>query len=85
MKLDEKHYLFKTFLLCFSIYLIAVIPRIIIQYVDFGFSYDILKYYLRFLWIFTIYLAGYFIYSIANYYGKLDVFKQIIKDNFGKK
>jgi len=85
-KLDDKeHWLIKTIIILLAIYLTLFIPRFIHYNIQDIISYDFLKYYLWFIRIFTIYLFGYFIYSMVNYYGKLDWVKKIIKDNFGKK
>lgn len=84
-KLDESHYILKTFIVCFTIFLAVIIPRVIFNYVFFDFSGDFLKYYMWFLRIFIIYLFGYFLWSVADYYGKTEWFKRFLKGNFGKK
>lgn len=84
-KLDDSHKILRTLIVLITFYLILWIPKLMINY-DVGIM-DISLYenYLIFLKVFSFYLLGYFIWSIADYYGKTATAKQFFKDNFGKK
>jgi len=82
---DSIHPLFRTFILCFVIFLTMLVPRALFALTKTPFSSDFATYYVWFLRIFIVYLMGYFIWSIADYYGKTEVFKSFIKGNFGKR
>lgn len=84
-KLDETHKLLKTFILLISIYLALLIPRTLVVLINNDISVDLLKYYLIFVKIISWYILFYFIWSIAEYYGKTAEIRRFFKDKFGNK
>ena len=85
-KLDENsHQIFRTFILCFTIFLTVLVPRALFTLTKTTFSLDFVGYYTWFLRIFIIYLAGYFLYSLLDYYGKAEFFKKFFNRKFGKR
>lgn len=85
-KVDEtKHQIFKTFLLCFTLFLTMLVPRTMSVVEDTTFASDFVVYYTWFLRVFTIYIIGYFVWSIADYYKKTDWFRRYILDGFKNK
>lgn len=85
LKLDDSHKIFKTFLILFTIYLTALIPRALNVFINNALSWDFMRYYLLFLKIFGWYLLFYFIWSVADYYQKTTPLKQWFNDNFKNK
>lgn len=84
-KLDEVHKILKTFILLITIYLVLMIPRALVVLINNEISKDLLKYYTFFITIVTWYILFYFIWSIAEYYGKTAEIKRFLKDKFGNK
>lgn len=85
-QLDVKiHNILRTFIILFIIYFSAVIPRTLAFLVNNSITSDLLKYYLLFLKIFSVYLLLYFMWSILEYYGKTTDIKRFIHDKVGNK
>lgn len=84
-KLDQNHKHLKTFILLFVMYLTLVIPRALNVFIADKFSSDLVIYYVWFLRVITIYIIGYFLWSIADYYGKTSGIKNWINDKVGNK
>lgn len=84
-KLDQTHKHLKTFILLFVMYLTLVIPRALNVFIADKFSADLVIYYIWFLRVVTLYIIGYFVWSIFDYYGKTSGIKNWINDHVGNK
>ena len=83
-KLDEKHIVIKFFIVAFSIFMASTITRAGYILYSNDINIDLVKYYTRFIKVFVYYVFAYFVWELAEYYGKTSGLKRWLKDKFGR-
>lgn len=84
-KLDESHWVLKTVITVFSIFLILLIPRYLFSVSPSDLTSDLVKYSVRMIYLFVIYIVMYLLWKFFKYYGKTESIERWFEDNFKNK
>lgn len=83
--LDNKHIVLKFFIVSFVIYLGVSIPRVLYLLEPADIISDLIKYYLRLIYVFTVYVFLAFLWMVGEYYGKTSGIKDWFNNKIGRK